>query len=150
MFGRSWMLSRVSLRMAGTLAGALMFVAGLSGLGATPAAAQVTGSPAAATVVPGVSTDANCAAGSGTLVGVHDAQGKVECLLTTGTFPVVIPPPLTYMVLHSTNRVWLHQNLDSSGWADCFHTSSPPTRRDLHGRDTDPGNIQVSSNTAAC
>ncbi len=50
---------------------------------------------------------------------------------------------------NSSHRVWLHQNANGTGWADCFHTT---TGEDfpLSGRDQNPGNIQVVSNTSAC
>lgn len=45
------------------------------------------------------------------------------------------------------NRIWLHQNANNSGWADCRRG---PGEWLLSGRDANPGNIQVSANTAAC
>jgi hypothetical protein len=45
------------------------------------------------------------------------------------------------------NRVWLHQDANNGGWADCFEGP-----KDVHfnTRDETPGNVQISSNTAAC
>jgi hypothetical protein len=45
------------------------------------------------------------------------------------------------------NRVWFHQDANNGGWADCFEGL-----KDVHfnTRDETPGNVQVSSNTAAC
>jgi hypothetical protein len=49
---------------------------------------------------------------------------------------------------HVNNRIWLHQNPDGSGWAQCFQGNG--TTWGLSGVSTNPGNIQVSSNTAPC
>jgi hypothetical protein len=66
-----------------------------------------------------------------------------------GTQP--IPPgehPFVEMSSSVRNRVWFHQNSDGTGWADCkqAHDASIP----INGRDQDPGNIQMSSNTSPC
>lgn len=44
-------------------------------------------------------------------------------------------------------RVWLHQNADGSGWADCFPHGMVFA---LSGRDRNPGNVQLSSNSSYC
>ena len=46
-----------------------------------------------------------------------------------------------------SNRVWLHQNENGSGWADCFTGGFDYA---VFGRDQTPGNIFVSANTAPC
>jgi len=46
-----------------------------------------------------------------------------------------------------SNRVWLHQNENGSGWADCFTGGGDYL---VFGRDQTPGNIFVSANTAPC
>jgi hypothetical protein len=56
--------------------------------------------------------------------------------------------PYTLIEDNAPNRIWFHQNANNSGWADCFRVqfASIP----LSGRDRNPGNIQVSANTAPC
>jgi hypothetical protein len=44
-------------------------------------------------------------------------------------------------------RVWLHQNADNSGWSLCFNNNNVYT---LPAFATEPGNIQVSTNSAPC
>ena len=46
------------------------------------------------------------------------------------------------------NRIWLHQYPDGRGWAHCFEGRD--TSRGISGVDRNPGNIQISSNTAPC
>jgi hypothetical protein len=46
------------------------------------------------------------------------------------------------------HRIWLHADVDGAGWAACFYSEdndiSIPQQYD------DPGNVQVSANTAPC
>jgi hypothetical protein len=56
--------------------------------------------------------------------------------------------PFYELDINVKNRVWFHQNSNGSGWADCF--SGQYTSRPLTGRDKNPGNVQVTSNTSAC
>jgi hypothetical protein len=49
-----------------------------------------------------------------------------------------------------SNRIWLHQHPNGKGWADCFQHSGGEHTFTLTGRDTTPGNIQVSANTSPC
>jgi hypothetical protein len=49
---------------------------------------------------------------------------------------------------HSGDRVWMHQNGNGSGWADCF--TSGNVYYVAGTRDQNPGNVQVSTNTSAC
>lgn len=44
-------------------------------------------------------------------------------------------------------RVWLHQNPDGSGWADCFNWGAMFV---LGGRDISAGNLYISNNQALC
>lgn len=46
------------------------------------------------------------------------------------------------------HRVWFHEFADGSGWADCFYSEDVDMGTWL--RDEEPGNIQVSANTAPC
>lgn len=56
--------------------------------------------------------------------------------------------PVTHLNTTLTaNRVWFHQNRNSTGWADCY---SGGGSYNITGRDRDPGNIQISANTAPC
>jgi hypothetical protein len=47
------------------------------------------------------------------------------------------------------NRIRLHQDANGGGWADCLGVGRP-NEWELTGRNQNPGNIQVSSNKAAC
>ena len=125
-------LSWPRVRAARVLLAALLGTAGLSAVSATPAAA------------------ANCPPGSGALVGLHDQQGAVDCFFSVGSTVPDILPPYTSMTIHVRNRVWLHQNANGSGWADCFETQTPARTFTLSGRDRQAGNIQISSNTSRC
>jgi hypothetical protein len=49
-----------------------------------------------------------------------------------------------------TNRIWLHENPDNSGWADCFESPNYSSWTLTGTRDASPGNLQVAANTAAC
>ncbi len=44
-------------------------------------------------------------------------------------------------------RVWFHQYANGTGWADCFSNNNAYA---LTGRDQNPGNVYVSSNSAPC
>jgi hypothetical protein len=66
----------------------------------------------------------------------------VTTVNTTGRGPFNLIEKTTH------NRVWLHQNANGSGWADCFWADNADVP--LTGRDQNPGNVQVSSNTASC
>ncbi len=66
----------------------------------------------------------------------------VTTINTTGLGPFTLLEKTTH------NRVWLHQNANGSGWADCFWADN--VDHPLKGRDQNPGNVQVSSNTASC
>lgn len=61
---------------------------------------------------------------------------------TAGTGPYVLIED------NAPNRIWFHQNANNSGWADCFRVQFASIS--LSGRDRNPGNIQVSANTAPC
>jgi len=78
-------------------------------------------------------------------LGRADGSGWVFCAV--GVYDVAGTGPFTEMSSVVLNRIWLHQNPDGSGWADCFRgrLSWP-----LRGRDQNPGNLQISSNTKAC
>lgn len=56
-----------------------------------------------------------------------------------------------YSELHEgnrSNRIWLHQHPDGSGWADCFRAAN--TTWSLNRQQMNPGNVQISSNTTPC
>jgi hypothetical protein len=56
--------------------------------------------------------------------------------------------PVTQLDLRAfSNRVWLHQNADGTGWSVCLTGGYD---WDIYNSAQDPGNIQVSENTAAC
>ncbi len=62
----------------------------------------------------------------------------------------VKPNGFQYSILTNItgHRVWLHQNPDGSGWADCFTSGSAYY---LAGtRDASPGDLFVSTNSSAC
>ena len=141
MISISRIVSCLNRRLVGVIAGLAIVLAGLSAIGTTTASADT---------VP--TTSLNCAPGSGTWVGLHDVQGNVLCIIGTGTLVPqdFIPAPYTSMVIHVKNRVWLHQFANSTGWADCFETQNPPHAYTLTGRDQNPGNLQISANTAPC
>ncbi len=54
---------------------------------------------------------------------------------------------LTWLAYNAAFRVWLHQNPDGSGWADCFNAGIWYIGG---SRDTTPGNIQFTDNTSPC
>ena len=59
------------------------------------------------------------------------------------------------LTIRTTDRIWLHETVSgATGWADCTEQSdanqSHEVTLSLSGRDTNPGNIQISSNTAFC
>lgn len=56
--------------------------------------------------------------------------------------------PVIILTNGSQNQVWMHQNPNGSGWADCF---TPNNSYDVSStRDDNPGNIQVTTNPANC
>ena len=60
------------------------------------------------------------------------------------------------LTIRTPDRIWLHQTVSgATGWADCIEESdatgpSSQVTVALTGRDTNPGNLQISSNTAFC
>ncbi|HET7014380.1 MAG TPA: hypothetical protein VFI65_10745 [Streptosporangiaceae bacterium] len=65
------------------------------------------------------------------------------------------PDLYSTLIIRVPNRIWLHQTVSgSTGWADCDEQSgasmSGPVTVGLSGRDMNPGNLQISSNTAFC
>jgi hypothetical protein len=89
---------------------------------------------------------------SGTIVKMFGSNDGV-CIFSAGTIPTT-GQTFTTLVSFVSNRVWLHQNANNSGWADCFrdpfYPSSGASWKLTGSRDATPGNIQVSSNTATC
>jgi hypothetical protein len=68
-----------------------------------------------------------------------------ECFYSGNT---TVTPDNSYVLTNATgDRVWLHQNADGSGWADCFSNDNV---YDLTGRDMNPRNVFVSTNSAPC
>ena len=77
------------------------------------------------------------------LIGVRGTE-EFTCAVTTHGVNVT---PLTSAVNGCGNRIWLHQNLNGSGWGYCIsgHTNPPiPTIYD------NPAQAQVVANTAHC
>jgi hypothetical protein len=107
--------------------------------------AVLTAPPAAASVTARIAP-ASC--GSGNFwVSLLDARFTLYlCSVTTRS--LAGNDLYTVMNIHVRNRIWLHQNPDNSGWADCFEGKCAEIG--LEHRDQNPGNIQVSSNTAPC
>jgi hypothetical protein len=62
--------------------------------------------------------------------------------------------PFSTLTINAANRVWLHQNANNSGWADCFSDIGWPDFEETFGltgtRDANPGNIQMAANTTFC
>jgi hypothetical protein len=71
-------------------------------------------------------------------------------LCGVGTTNLSGPDLYTRLVISNhSNRIWLHQNPDGiGGWAACFR--APNTQFGIIPMDQNPGNVQISSNTAAC
>jgi hypothetical protein len=71
----------------------------------------------------------------------------------TGISPLG-PVLKSQLAVRAPDRIWLHQTYPASGWADCFWTnlgSGVPFLFPLSGtRDDFPGDLQVTTNTAAC
>ena len=74
-------------------------------------------------------------------------RANVYVCAVPATVPTAGFGPFQILSVNTNHRVWLHQNPNGSGWADCWHGSADYP---LHGRDQNPGNIQVVTNTAAC
>lgn len=56
--------------------------------------------------------------------------------------------PWNFLTNGTGYRVYLHQNANGSGWADCFDTNNV---YDIIGtRDANPGNVQVTTNSSPC
>lgn len=64
----------------------------------------------------------------------------------TGTYTQYISS-LGWLVNNTGFRVWFHQNTNGSGWADCFDHGNA---FELTGRDQNPGNIQITTNSTEC
>lgn len=69
-----------------------------------------------------------------------------DCLQGIGVYTEYISD-LNILSNNTGYRVWFHEYADGSGWADCFNTDNA---YELFGRDTNPGNIQVSANSSNC
>lgn len=57
------------------------------------------------------------------------------------------PVPLSAIINHSQDRLWLHQNADGTGWSHCVSGQTSVTLPEVY---ENPGNIFISANTAAC
>ena len=98
------------------------------------------------------STAAQCTGGN---------QGSAFCPVNAGMAFLILPgqcfypgdnlafaPDNSSVLTNATgDRVWLHQNSDGSGWADCFSNNNVYA---LSGRDQNPRNVFVSTNAAPC
>jgi hypothetical protein len=60
------------------------------------------------------------------------------------------------LTIRTPDRIWLHQTVSGTGgWADCTEqpgATGPSSQVTvaLTGRDTNPGNLQISNNTTFC
>jgi hypothetical protein len=150
----STIVSRLHVRTAGLVAGAVMAFAGLTGIGATTASAQTVPPPNAnLTIVSATDTqpvgDANTCGNSNFRVRLAGTFFNVY-VCAEGTFDVTGLGPFQHMRDTVTRRVWLHQTFPDQGWGDCFQTGNPPVTFDLDGRDSNPGDVQLTSNHNAC
>jgi hypothetical protein len=131
-------------RFSGVIRKSSIAVATLTVLAAM-AGPVLTAPPAAASVTARVAP-ASCGSGN---FWVSLEDGTFTLYLCSVTTKSLAGSDLySILNIHVRNRVWLHQNPNNSGWADCFETKGGEWG--LHGRDTNPGNIQVVSNTAPC
>lgn len=70
-------------------------------------------------------------------------------LCGVGTTNLSGPDQYTRVVFSNhSNRIWLHQHPDGTGWADCYE--GPNTEFAIQTLHNNPGNVQVSSNLAHC
>jgi hypothetical protein len=112
------------------------------GVAATLPAAAATASPAR----PAAAAEAALCSGHSFLWmdGAHP-----HCLQTTGTYVVAGQGPYGTFVNNTGDRVWLHQNADSSGWAVCLgHGMAYVTAGGTAYEN--PGNVQITTNNATC
>ena len=58
--------------------------------------------------------------------------------------------PFLYLRTNVSDRIWLHQHADWSGWNDCFEHAGGVFTFQLSGRDTTPGSIQLTANASPC
>jgi len=151
---------RIMRSIRRTTALAVCAVAGITALLiAAPAQAQSTTPHATAAAPVAVSAHGTFAAETAVIPGVvaHSPCDVVfwrnvsSTLCFQGTYLDGGRPyrwPVTELDLRAfSNRVWLHQNENGSGWADCFTGGGDYL---VFGRDQTPGNIFVSANTAPC
>lgn len=85
---------------------------------------------------------------SNSIVHLQGPGGRNLYICAVITVDTVGLGPFNLIEKTTHNRVWLHQHADGSGWGDCFWADNVDTP--LSGRDQNPGNVQVSSNTASC
>lgn len=123
-----------TLRHHAAAAAALALVPGVALIAATAG-------PAAASQP----TPASCGAANAVVAvtGNHDVY-----FCGAATVKTAGDGPFTALSSRVHNRIWFHQNANGSGWADCRSVFQQDVR--LSGRDQNPGNIQVSANTATC
>ena len=134
----------------GGLAVATPAQAAINPNGAVPTSGAVTSDPTAAAAYSVIPASDLCP--SGTIVKMFGNTINQVCIFAPGTFPA--GGPYTTLVSFVPNRVWLHQHLNGSGWADCFrdpfYPNSGAAWNVAGSRDANPGNILVSLNTATC
>jgi hypothetical protein len=140
--------------MAGVIAGAVIATAGLTGLGGTTASAQSIPPPNANLTI--VSATDTQPVGSANVCGNSNFKVRLAgtffnvYVCAVGLYDITGLGPFQHMRDTVTNRVWLHQTFPAQGWGDCFRTGNPPVTFDLDGRDSNPGDVQLSSNTSPC
>jgi hypothetical protein len=83
------------------------------------------------------------AAAEASLIGVRGTE-NFTCTHTTHGVNV---DPLTRVDNGCGTRIWLHQNLNGSGWGYCISKHSNPA---IPTRYENPQQAQVTSNTANC
>jgi hypothetical protein len=106
-----------------------------------PGNVEITTNSAACTSGP-----ANVAVQCSTNAAMAFTDAPNECYYPGHTYNISGESP-SFLTNATGYRVWLHQNPNGSGWADCFSNNNVYF---LSGRDASPGNLQVTTNPAAC
>jgi hypothetical protein len=128
---------RILIRMVLIAAAAGLSLTGAFGSGAANAAPQVAN----------IGVPDNSCGPSNAIVVVQGTRFNIYfCADVTVNTTGLGPFQILSAKVH--NRIWFHQNANNTGWADCHQAYMVDQL--ITGRDQNPGNIQVSSNTAAC
>jgi hypothetical protein len=114
----------------------------LSGRDMDPGNIQITNNNDQCTSTPG-----------GNVCSVYGAMafttgGPSTCYYSAITYISLTGTPFFYLMNASGYRVWLHEDPNNNGWADCFTNNNA---YELYGtQDEFPGNLQVTSNSDDC